>query len=68
MSNEEALNEIRAHERECTIRYENIERRLEEGSDKFKRIEGLITGLYGVIITGGIAIFGVVATLALKLI
>ena len=66
MSNEEALNEIRAHERECTVRYENIERRLEEGSDKFKRIETLITGLYGLIVTGGLAIFGVVAALAFR--
>ena len=42
----EALNKIHSHERECTIRYENLEKRLEEGSKRFVRIELLIYGLY----------------------
>ena len=40
---------IKAHEKECSIRYENIERRLKEGSEKFKRLEYIIWGLYGLI-------------------
>lgn len=40
------LAKIEAHERECTIRYENIERRLEEGSKRFNRLELMIWGLY----------------------
>ena len=39
------LAKIEAHERECTIRYENIERRLEEGSKRFNRLELMIWGL-----------------------
>jgi hypothetical protein len=42
----EALVEIKAHQRECTIRYENIEKRLDEGSAKFKRLELLLWGVY----------------------
>ena len=45
MSNE-ALNKIDSHERECSIRHENIEKRLEEGNKRFVRIELLIYGLY----------------------
>lgn len=65
---DEALNEIRAHDKECGIRYKHIEGQLEDHKHKFVRLENLITGLYGVIITGGIAIFGVVSTLAFNLI
>ena len=35
------------HERECALRYEFIERRLDEGSKKFLRIEKMLWGLYG---------------------
>ena len=35
----EALIKLEAHERECAIRYEYIEKRLNEGSAKFKRLE-----------------------------
>tara|TARA_Y100000592_G_scaffold5543_1_gene7985 strand:- start:413 stop:598 length:186 start_codon:yes stop_codon:yes gene_type:complete len=41
-----ALSKIEAHERECAIRYEYIEKRLDEGSHKFKRLETLIWGVY----------------------
>ena len=40
----ESLSKIEAHERECAIRYEYIEKRLDEGSAKFKRLETLILG------------------------
>jgi len=37
------------HERECALRYEFIERRLDEGSKKFLRIEKMLWGLYGLV-------------------
>ena len=43
---QEALSEIKAHQRECAVRYENIEKRLDERSEKFKRLERLIWGVY----------------------
>ena len=43
---QEAFSEIKAHQRECAVRYENIEKRLDEGSEKFKRLERLIWGVY----------------------
>ena len=46
----DALAELNAHERECTIRYEYIEKRLNEGSAKFKRLEMLLWGVYPFII------------------
>ena len=42
----DALSEIKTHQRECAIRYEYIEKRLDEGSAKFKRLEMLIWGVY----------------------
>jgi len=54
----DALFKIESHEKECAIRYENIEKRLEEGSEKFKRLELLLWGVYpfilGVIFLKGI--------------
>ena len=38
---------VEAHERECAIRYENIEKRLDEGSAKFRRLDYIMWGLYG---------------------
>jgi hypothetical protein len=43
---QEALSEIKAHQRECAVRYENIEKRLNEGSEKFQILERLIWGVY----------------------
>ena len=43
---QEALSEIKAHQRECAVRYENIEKRLNEGSEKFQKLERLIWGVY----------------------
>ncbi len=45
----DALNQISSHEKECAIRYEHIEKRLDEGSEKFKRLELILWGLYGLI-------------------
>ena len=46
----DALSEISAHERECSLRYRYIEKRLDEGSEKFKRLEMLIWGVYPFIV------------------
>jgi hypothetical protein len=47
----DALHQIQTHEKECAIRYQHIEKRLDEGSDKFKRIEVMLWGLYGLVAT-----------------
>ena len=44
------MDKIAAHERECAIRYENIERRLEEGSKKFDKLENMIWAVYPFIV------------------
>ena len=46
---DKAMTRIAAHEKECAIRYEHIEKRLDEGSEKFKRLELILWGLYGLI-------------------
>jgi|TARA_R110001583_G_scaffold26388_1_gene95043 hypothetical protein len=46
----EAMAKIEAHERECTIRYENIERRLEDGSKRFDRLETMLWAVYPFIV------------------
>ena len=38
----EAFGKIEAHERECTIRYENIEKRLDQGQIRFNKLENMI--------------------------
>ena len=42
---------IEQHEEICAIRYEQIEQRLESGSQRFVRLEQMIWGLYALIIT-----------------
>jgi|TARA_R100001530_G_scaffold35483_1_gene27639 hypothetical protein len=46
----ESLSRLEAHERECAIRYQYIERRLDEGSAKFKKLESLLWGVYPFIV------------------
>ena len=46
----DALSEIKTHEKECAIRYQNIEKRLEEGSEKFKKLENMLWGVYPFIV------------------
>tara|TARA_R100000781_G_C3980109_1_gene93204 strand:- start:317 stop:508 length:192 start_codon:yes stop_codon:yes gene_type:complete len=48
------VSALELHEQICAIRYENLEKRLESGSARFVRIEYLIWGLYGVLITSGV--------------
>ena len=61
-SNRTAINtvtdvaaDLTAHENECAIRYENIEKRLDRGEQRFNRLENMIWGLYGLMITATIA-------------
>tara|TARA_B100001063_G_scaffold97973_1_gene91535 strand:+ start:209 stop:391 length:183 start_codon:yes stop_codon:yes gene_type:complete len=42
----EAITKIESHERECTIRYANIEKRLEDGSKRFDKLENMIWAVY----------------------
>jgi len=46
----EALLKLEGHERECAIRYSNIERRLDEGQIKFRILQRTMNGIYGLII------------------
>tara|TARA_B100000902_G_C26878170_1_gene701236 strand:+ start:376 stop:573 length:198 start_codon:yes stop_codon:yes gene_type:complete len=50
----ETMQKLEAHERECTIRYENIEKRLDKGDAKFDAMDAKFTkyilGLYVLII------------------
>jgi len=43
---QQTLNELKTHQKECTLRYERIEERLNEGSEKFKKLEMMIWGVY----------------------
>lgn len=47
---QEALLKLEGHERECAVRYSNIEKRLDEGSERFKKTEMMIWGIYPLII------------------
>lgn len=43
-------SDLQSHEQICALRYEHIEKRLESGDKRFARVEGMIIGLYGLII------------------
>jgi hypothetical protein len=47
---QKALAEIEAHERECLVRFQNIERRLDSGAKNFEKLERLIFGLYAIVL------------------
>ncbi len=50
----ETMQKLESHERECAIRYENIEKRLDKGDAKFDAMDAKFTkyilGLYVLII------------------
>ncbi len=46
----EALIRLEGHEKECAIRYQNIEKRLDEGSQRFRKSEMMLWGMYPLII------------------
>ena len=45
------MTPLSAHEKECAIRYENIEKRLNEGSKRFDKLEAMIWAIYPFIVT-----------------
>jgi|TARA_R110000803_G_scaffold42681_4_gene91431 hypothetical protein len=50
----ETITRLEAHERECALRYGNIEKRLDKGDEKFDKLESkfsrYIIGLYVLIV------------------
>tara|TARA_R100000908_G_scaffold33295_1_gene15297 strand:- start:563 stop:751 length:189 start_codon:yes stop_codon:yes gene_type:complete len=49
---EKAIAQIESHEKECAVRYESIERRLESGDKRFDRLETMIWGVYVAVVVG----------------
>ena len=43
---EELLARIEGHERECAVRYEMINKQLDEGGKKFDKLERMIMSMY----------------------
>ena len=42
----EAIQKIETHEKECSIRYKNIEKGLEDGAKRFDKLENMIWAVY----------------------
>ena len=56
---QEALRKIEAHEKECSIRYEAIQRQLDQANSRFDRLERLMLqgfGMMGSILAIAVAI------------
>ena len=51
------MTPLSAHEKECAIRFENIDKRFDSGSKRFDKLEYLIYGQYGLIVTAMIGLF-----------
>ena len=49
MTIKELLARLEKHEEICAVRLENIDKRLDEGSKRFIRLEHFIWGIYGAI-------------------
>tara|TARA_R100000656_G_scaffold53383_1_gene42237 strand:- start:731 stop:922 length:192 start_codon:yes stop_codon:yes gene_type:complete len=45
------LLRLESHERECLLRQQMIEKRFDDGTKRFQRIENILWGLYGVLAT-----------------
>ena len=45
-TNDSDLTSLKVYERESAIRFEYIEKRLDEGSAKFKKLENMIWAVY----------------------
>jgi len=41
---------LEGHEKECTVRYGNIEKRLDDGSKRFAKAELMLWGMYPLIL------------------
>ena len=44
------ISKLEAHERECALRYKNIEDRLEKGHARFNKLDNMVWGLYGLLV------------------
>ena len=42
---------LKGHEDLCSLRYENMDKRLEEGNKRFDKIDKMLVGLYGIMLT-----------------
>ena len=40
------ITPLEAHEKECALRYENIEKRLNAGSKRFDKLESMLWAVY----------------------
>lgn len=47
---EELIARLEGHEKECLVRYEMIQRQLDEGSKKFDKLERLVLSMYPFIV------------------
>lgn len=47
---EELLARIEGHERECAVRYEMINKQLEDGGKRFDKLERMVMSIYPFII------------------
>ena len=47
---EELLARIEGHERECAVRYEMINKQLEDGGKRFDKLERMVLSIYPFII------------------
>ena len=47
---EELLARIEGHERECAVRYEMINKQLDEGAKRFDKLERMVMSIYPFII------------------
>lgn len=47
---EELIARLEGHEKECLVRYEMIQRQLDEGSKKFDKLEKMVLSIYPFII------------------
>ena len=50
----QVANELGSHERECAVRYENLEKRLDRGDQRFGKIEQMIWGIYVLLIASSV--------------
>jgi len=46
----DALNAIESHERECAAIYKSIDKRLEDGSSRFDKLEMMLWAVYPFIV------------------
>ena len=50
----QVASELGSHERECAVRYENLEKRLDRGDQRFGKIEQMIWGIYVLLIASSV--------------